>query len=167
MPKSTSYHWSFHRHFSPLVCQTAFPPERTITPPPLTQHKLFAREDLAVQSQLVEAPIPQQGSTPHIKVLIPKPRGEVSRINRGGYNLQEKLGWPATDYEEIRGFVIQLAREYLNTTRPWGRQFPDQLQIVFRKVKERFPLLCDYEGDWVVSDFLRVYLKNSSAGRAS
>lgn len=39
---------------------------------------------------------------PPSKVLILKPRGEVSRINRGGYNLQEKLGWPATEYEEIR-----------------------------------------------------------------
>ena len=41
-------------------------------------------------------------SGPVSKVLIPKPRGKVSRINRGGYNLQEKLGWPPFEYEVIR-----------------------------------------------------------------
>ena len=35
------------------------------------------------------------------KVLISKLCGEVSRINRGGYNLQEKLGWQLNEYEEI------------------------------------------------------------------
>ena len=50
----------------------------------------------------MEADILMQGSSTTAKILISKPHGEVSRISRGGYNLQEKLGWSATDYEEIR-----------------------------------------------------------------
>ena len=100
MPKIRSSHWIFHRHFSPLVCQSVFPPERSATPPPLTQHKIFAREDSNLPA--AAPPGPQEFRGPRVKVLIPKPHGEVSRINRGGYNLQDKLGWPAADYEEIR-----------------------------------------------------------------
>ena len=100
MPKIRSSHWIFHQHFSPLVCQSVFPPEWSATPPPLTQHKIFTCED----SNLLAAapPGPREFHGPWVKVLIPKPHGEVSRINRGGYNLQDKLGWPAADYEEIQ-----------------------------------------------------------------
>ncbi|KAF9231448.1 hypothetical protein BU15DRAFT_56111, partial [Melanogaster broomeanus] len=80
----------------------------------------------------------------------------------GGYNLQDKLGWPAVEYDEIRTFVVHLAREYLNVRKPWGKQSKEQLQIIFEKSKVRYPSLQEYEGDWVVSDFLKVYLKNSS-----
>ena len=100
MPKIRSSHWIFHRHFSPLVCQSVFPPERSTTLPPLTQHKIFAHEDSNLPA--AAPPGPREFRGPQVKVLIPKPHGEVSRINRGGYNLQDKLGWPAADYEEIR-----------------------------------------------------------------
>ncbi|KAF9236804.1 hypothetical protein BU15DRAFT_63731 [Melanogaster broomeanus] len=156
--------WTFQRYFSPLTCHSVFPPEQVISPPPLTQHKIFPREEeaeaLIIQTQQSEpdviSPIPPS------KVLIPKPRGEVSRINRGGYNLQDKLGLPPTEYEEIRSFVIHLAREYLTTRKSWSRQSREQLRIVFAKAKERYPQLLDYDGDWVVSDFLKMYLKNTS-----
>ena len=100
MPKISSSHWPFHRHFSPLVCQSVFPPERSATPLPLTQHKIFAREDLDLPPAV--PPGSREVRGPQVKVLILKPRGEVSRISRGGYNLHDKLGWPAADYEEIR-----------------------------------------------------------------
>ncbi|KIJ09722.1 hypothetical protein PAXINDRAFT_17198 [Paxillus involutus ATCC 200175] len=162
MPKVAS--WTFHRYFRPLTSQSVFPPERAISPPALTQHKVFPREEFpALQIQEL---VSSTATVTQARVLIPKPRGEVSRINRGGYNLQDKLGWPAVEYDEIRTFVIHLAREHLNLRKPWGRQIKEQLQIVFVKSKERYPLLQEYEGDWVVSDFLRVYLKNSS-GRTS
>ncbi|KIJ58206.1 hypothetical protein HYDPIDRAFT_44576 [Hydnomerulius pinastri MD-312] len=133
MPKVTS-HWTFHRYFSPLTCQSVFPPERAISPPPLTQHKVFPPEEIpAVQARISgTATVPATVAQP--RILIPKPRGEVSRINRGGYNLQDKLGWPVVKYNEIQAFVIHLAREYLTTRKPWGKQSKEQLQVVFEKV---------------------------------
>jgi len=37
---------------------------------------------------------------------ILKPRGEVSHLNRGGYNLQEKLGWSLSEYKEVHVGVL-------------------------------------------------------------
>jgi hypothetical protein len=39
--------------------------------------------------------------------LIPKPQGEAGRPGRGGYNLQETLGWSDIDYKKLK--VIFLA----------------------------------------------------------
>lgn len=33
---------------------------------------------------------------------ITKPAGEVGRPGRGGYNLQNKLNWPVTDFERVK-----------------------------------------------------------------
>ncbi|KAG2103652.1 hypothetical protein BD769DRAFT_1367248, partial [Suillus cothurnatus] len=93
---------------------------------------------------------------------ILKPRGEVSHLNRGGYNLQEKLGWSLSEYEEVRSFVIHLAHEHLNVRRSWKRQLVPKLLLVFSEAKSHYPVLKAYKDDWVVSDFLHVYLKNSS-----
>ena len=102
MPMVTSHHWIFHCHFSLLVCQSPISPECTISLLPLTQHKIYAHEELSgSELQAVEEDILMQGSSVMAKTLIPKPHREISRTNRGGYNLQEKLGWPVTDYEEI------------------------------------------------------------------
>lgn len=62
--------------------------------------------------------------------------------------------------------------------RSWKAQLTPKLKKVFSEVntiasrlellyllhqaKSRYPVLDDYKDDWVVSDFLRVYLKNSS-----
>ncbi|KIK80625.1 hypothetical protein PAXRUDRAFT_158162 [Paxillus rubicundulus Ve08.2h10] len=153
MPKVTS--WTFHRYFHPLTSQSIFPPECAVSPSALMQHKVFPRKEfpaLQIQELVLLTAIVTQA-----RVLIPKPCGEVSRIKQGGYNLQDKLGWPAVEYDEI-----WVTCEHLNLRKPWGRQIKEQLQIVFVKSKERYPLLQEYEGDWVVSNFLRVYLKNSS-----
>ncbi|KIK34536.1 hypothetical protein CY34DRAFT_97812, partial [Suillus luteus UH-Slu-Lm8-n1] len=82
----------------------------------------------------------------------------------GGYNLQEKLGWSLSEYEDVHigSFVIHLALEYLNVQRSWKAQLTPQLKVVFSEAKSPYPVLDDYKDDWVVSDFLWVYLKNSS-----
>ncbi|KAG1794247.1 uncharacterized protein HD556DRAFT_1237098, partial [Suillus plorans] len=93
---------------------------------------------------------------------IPKPQGEVSQISQGGYNLQEMLGWPGSEYEEICAFVSQLAREYLKVHKSWRLQAQPQLIIVYAEVgAKRYPILERYGGSWVVSDMLHIFLKNS------
>ncbi|KAG2048989.1 hypothetical protein BDR06DRAFT_975577 [Suillus hirtellus] len=53
----------------------------------------------------------------HLPFTIPKPHGEVSCINCGGYNLQEKLGWSPLEYEEIHNFVTHLTNKYLKVNK--------------------------------------------------
>ncbi|KAG1797264.1 hypothetical protein EV424DRAFT_1546663 [Suillus variegatus] len=83
-----------------------FPPERALDPPILTQHKVFSRAVDLIPPTMPGLPAPLTLSAPP-KIL--KPRGEVSHLNRGGYNLQEKLGWSLSEYEDIRSFIIHLA----------------------------------------------------------
>ena len=89
----------FPDNFSPLICQSVFPPEHAVTPLPLTQHKIFPPEDVPITE--AEEVVQTRNPISQTKVLIHKPRGEVSRINHGSYNLCNTLGWPAADYEEI------------------------------------------------------------------
>ncbi|KAG2033321.1 hypothetical protein BDR03DRAFT_872271, partial [Suillus americanus] len=82
---------------------------------------------------------------------------------RGGYNLQEKLGWSPLEYEEICNFVTHLTNEYLKVDKMWRRQVKCSLIVVYAEAKKRYPILRDYEGDWAVGDMLHIYLKNSSS----
>ena len=34
--------------------------------------------------------------------LIPKPNGEAGRPGRGGYNVEESLGWPTKEYRQLK-----------------------------------------------------------------
>lgn len=96
-------HWPYKRHFGPLTMHCEFPPERALDPPILTQHKVFSRAVDLIPPTMPGLPAPLTSSAPP-KIL--KPRGEVSRLNRGGYNLQEKLGWSLSEYEDIRVGVL-------------------------------------------------------------
>lgn len=94
-------HWSYHQYFPPLTCHSIFAPERAITLNPLMQHKAFPREEPSTNA-VVWGQEPVIAAVTPTTALIHKPQGEVSRINQGGYNLQDTLGWPAAEYEEIR-----------------------------------------------------------------
>ncbi|KAG1853459.1 hypothetical protein DFJ58DRAFT_660860 [Suillus subalutaceus] len=153
-------HWRYNRHFVPLTMHCEFPPERALDPPVLTQHKVFSREVNLIPPTMLGLPTPLTSSAPP-KIL--KPRGEVSCVNRGGYNLQEKLGWSLSEYEEVRSFVIHLAHEHLNFFQRRILITPClELLYLLHQAKSRYPVLKAYKDDWVVSDFLQVYLKNSS-----
>ncbi|KAG2137102.1 uncharacterized protein EDB93DRAFT_1253719 [Suillus bovinus] len=59
--------------------------------------------DLSALDFAQNNPSAAQSPVPNLlpsKIL--KPQGEVTRISRGGYNLQVTLGWPVADYEETR-----------------------------------------------------------------
>ncbi|KIK79220.1 hypothetical protein PAXRUDRAFT_16447 [Paxillus rubicundulus Ve08.2h10] len=98
MPKVAS--WTFHRCFHPLTSQSIFPPECAISPSALMQHKVFPREEfpaLQIQELVSLTAIVTQA-----RVLIPKPHREVSRINQGGYNLQD---WVVSDFLRVNRFL--------------------------------------------------------------
>jgi hypothetical protein len=52
-------------------------------------------------------------------VLIPKPKGDVSRPGRGGYNLCKKLGWNQKTYDSVLVSKSEYKRESIShqTTR--------------------------------------------------
>ncbi|KAG2091928.1 hypothetical protein BD769DRAFT_1371114 [Suillus cothurnatus] len=162
MPKASSK-WKYCRHFNQLTIHCEFPPERTCTPPPLTQHRVFPRDaDSSALDPSQTNPFAAQSLVPNpLPSKIPKPRGEVTRISRGGYNLQMTLGWPVADYEETRSFVVHLAHEHLNVNKSWKRQNQSYLQVVYSEAVKRYPILDRYHDNWVVGDMLRMFLKNS------
>ncbi|KAG2742116.1 hypothetical protein P692DRAFT_20750317 [Suillus brevipes Sb2] len=164
MPRAV--HFRYHCHFKPLTIHCAFPPEHIYTPLPLTQHMSFSRDTDCTVSAAPEVsqhtPSAVQSSIPaSLLAKIPKPRGEVSRIKRGGYNLHEALGWPFSDYEKTR--VLHLAREHLKINKSWSSQAKAGLTIVYAEATKQYHILDRYEDNWVVSDMLRIFLKNSSS----
>ncbi|KAG1736390.1 uncharacterized protein EDB91DRAFT_1055671 [Suillus paluster] len=159
MPKAAKLRYC--RHFKPLTIHCEFPPECNYTPPPLTQHQLFSRNTDSSTSDAAQPITPVAQLPIPLPAKILKPRGDISRISRGGYNLQEALGWPASEYEETRAFVSQLACEYLKVNKSWRLQAQPRLAIVYAEVQKRYPILECYDGSWVVGNMLRIYLKNS------
>ncbi|KAG2148242.1 uncharacterized protein EDB93DRAFT_1250312 [Suillus bovinus] len=164
MPKAA--HFRYHRHFKPLTIYCDFPPERIYTPLPLTQHMSFSRDmDCSVAPEVSQhtPSVVQSSITTFLLVKIPKPRGDVSRIKRGGYNLHEALGWPSSDYEETHTFIVHLTQEHLKINKSWSSQAKASLTIVYAEAKKWYRILDHYEDNWVVSDMLRIFLKNSSS----
>ncbi|KIK52813.1 hypothetical protein GYMLUDRAFT_250940 [Collybiopsis luxurians FD-317 M1] len=61
---------------------------------------------------------------------IPKPVGEAGRPGRGGYNLQEKLGWPAQRFKNVHGFIRTHVKAMLDCSLPFSDQPLHKLQNI-------------------------------------
>ncbi|PPQ82084.1 hypothetical protein CVT25_014355 [Psilocybe cyanescens] len=96
------------------------------------------------------------------KGLIPKPKGDVSRPGRGGYNLSKALGWNQKTYDSVLSVVTKLAKEKLDTSKSYCGQSKRKVHQLLETVHKEFSFLKDYEKDWPVHDMLKTYLKNSS-----
>ncbi|KAH9174106.1 hypothetical protein EDB89DRAFT_1904821 [Lactarius sanguifluus] len=159
----STLHRHFHPHFPPGSLQCRFSPE----PVSLFTHAMklvFAKLDNGPADGTLRSP-PPLPLTPIAPIsLIPKPSGEVSRVSRGGYTLKDVLkqeyGWEDGLYHKIRERVRSLADKYLETSLPYSAQAekPNRLALASKE----YPILLEYEGNWVVHDYLRIYLKNSS-----
>ncbi|KLO03917.1 hypothetical protein SCHPADRAFT_795801, partial [Schizopora paradoxa] len=151
------------RHFPPLTSRSMFRKEALRIGSPLTWRTIFPFAD-----GVVLCPERTSSSTPVItKATIPKPHGEVSRLSRGGYNLEEALGWSKNEYATIQKEIREIAKDYLDMTAIFSEQEKTKLTMVYEKARrprstERFPILRDYENNWVVEDFLSIMLKNSA-----
>jgi hypothetical protein len=91
------------RYFSPLVVRTVFKPELLLTPPPMIWTTKFPYEEYGIipdsETQNMQM---QNGSDRSSHALIPKPKGDVTRISRQGYNLCDALAWQSELYNEIQ-----------------------------------------------------------------
>ncbi|KAL0575487.1 hypothetical protein V5O48_006491 [Marasmius crinis-equi] len=90
---------------------------------------------------------------------IAKPEGEAGRPKRGGYNLEEKLGWDDKLLSQVKSFVKGQVLASLTCSLPFTSQPADKLEEIRSAAIERFPLLRRYEDCWVVDDLVRCNLK--------
>ncbi|KAL0569252.1 hypothetical protein V5O48_012717 [Marasmius crinis-equi] len=90
---------------------------------------------------------------------IAKPEGEAGRPKRGGYNLEEKLGWEDKLLSQVKSFVKSQVLASLTCSLPFTSQPADKLEEIRSAAIERFPLLRQYEDCWVVDDLVRCNLK--------
>ena len=84
-----------HRHYCPLTFTTVFLREELLLCPPLTFTRVFIRE-------IPRSSAPSVTPSSSRPRKIPKPPGEVTRLNRGGYNLQDKLTVSQACYKAIQ-----------------------------------------------------------------
>ena len=97
----------FLPHFPPGLMRCRFSPE-LVSPLPHTMRKVFSKsEDQPTDGSLISPPsTSSRTQTKSVSLLIPKPRGEVSRVGRGGYTLKNVLeqdhGWKDGLYHSVR-----------------------------------------------------------------
>lgn len=121
---------TFQRHFPPLTNRSMFRKEPLSTVSPLTSRTEFPLTDSTLE-QPVNTSVPVRhsvGGTNTLKTYIPKPHGEVSRLSRGGYNLEEALGWSKAEYNSVQVFRLSVevvsAFNYSSTLQPLTERDP-------------------------------------------
>ncbi|KAL0572175.1 hypothetical protein V5O48_009788 [Marasmius crinis-equi] len=90
---------------------------------------------------------------------IPKPEGEAGRPKRGGYDLEEKLGWDDKLLSQVKSFVKSQVISKLKCSIPFTSQQSDKLEEIRSSSIGKFPRLKQYEDCWVVDDLIRCNLK--------
>lgn len=97
-------------HFSPLTVRTTFRKERLSASPLLAYHLVYPVGNHTPHNTFA-GPFAYNKSKPKA-LLKAKPDGEVTRINRGGYNLQAKLKWTDDFYQACQvSFNVISCRE--------------------------------------------------------
>ncbi|KZP07473.1 hypothetical protein FIBSPDRAFT_902054 [Athelia psychrophila] len=108
------------RHFSPLTMRTTFKQEHFSTPPPIAYHIVYPAGTHTPKSTAAN---PFTSDKPKSKALLKKkPDGEVTRINRGGYNLQAELKWADKLDQTCQKTLSQTADRLLDLSKTWPEQ---------------------------------------------
>ncbi|KAG6373935.1 hypothetical protein JVT61DRAFT_6097 [Boletus reticuloceps] len=176
------------RSNTPIPPAHQFKVVRVITPSP------EGSEESASYQRSEHSPTPTESSLSSLESKddtqigrIPKPNGEAGRPGRGGYNLEEKLGWGEDGFKELKNlhneqkFVNKAIRCHLDVTKCRSLQDRQALDSVKYKVSqttycqwrnhtywslqalERFPDLIDFENCWPVFDLIQLRLKYTSS----
>ncbi|KAK1221671.1 hypothetical protein PQX77_015501 [Marasmius sp. AFHP31] len=115
----------------------------------------------ATQGQTRIRKTPQTRSAPnkHDPPVIRKPKGQTGRPRRGGYKLEEQLGWDHSLVSEVESFVESFVLGELDMSLPFINQSTGQLHKLHKQAVTKFPFLQQYEDCWVVDDMARCILK--------
>ncbi|KAJ3723904.1 hypothetical protein C8R42DRAFT_641029 [Lentinula raphanica] len=87
------------------------------------------------------------------QALIPKPKGEVCRPGRGGYNLEHVLGWDKDDLEEVKRSVKEVVAQRLDCAKSFTKQSTISLESARQEAR-----LQVYANLWVINDLIRIRL---------
>ncbi|TDL17599.1 hypothetical protein BD410DRAFT_843521 [Rickenella mellea] len=158
MAPTRTHQRRIHQYFPPLTVRTRFAVESPPFLPSLTLRTDFPKSEPNRDDPTSSTTTSDSENT---RPLISKPSGEVTRHKRGGYGLKEELNWNEGLYKAVQKRVHELAKEHLYLHGTFPKQDKAKLEIVYAEAKKSFPVLNEYQGDWVVEDFLRVYLRNT------
>ena len=106
--RSHNLKYQFVPNFPPTALRCAIKPEVAPNHPspslrkPYSTHNTLEYEELDTPSSDYMREFPQCSSNPVLGHLIRKPKGEVSRLRRGGYSLAEALKWESNFYHEVQ-----------------------------------------------------------------
>jgi len=70
--------------------------------PYLSKSNKQNQKHLSVESESELSSLTDSDSEDEEDDLIPKPEGEASRPGRGGYNVEDALGWPGKEYRQLK-----------------------------------------------------------------
>jgi hypothetical protein len=99
------------RHYHPPTGRTRFSPERQLLDPALWSSRVIFKPDgglIRIRNEGANDNTPINDvfldDTPcdATDSLISKPSGQVTRLNRDGYNLEDKLRWKHDFYSEVQ-----------------------------------------------------------------
>lgn len=136
MPVTRALGSRVQHHFSPLTVRTIFKHERFLVSPPTAYNIIYSIEPHTPAHLTIRNLA--SGKAKSIP-LIPKPPGEVTRLKRGGYNLQDQLQWDEQQYHSVQVsislywffFVFNTSRQktlgalcddMLDLTQTWPKQ---------------------------------------------
>ncbi|KAI6030170.1 hypothetical protein EDC04DRAFT_101086 [Pisolithus marmoratus] len=143
---------------------------QTQTAAPAGTHDPVTIETAPYDSEHLESsPAPSESSLSSLESelragdKIPKPNGEAGRPGRGGYNLEEQLGWSADDFKKLKRFINKAMEQHLDTTKCRSLQDLNALGTVCDLATAKFPDLENFAHCWPVLDQIQMRLKYLSS----
>jgi hypothetical protein len=87
-----------------LTARTRFPREVDLTNILLTSRAVWPAEITPLGSDCTRQN--PESENVHVPWPIPKPSGQVSEVNKGGYSLPKVLGWESKRYKAVQVGVV-------------------------------------------------------------
>ncbi|KAI5999631.1 hypothetical protein EDD15DRAFT_2193672 [Pisolithus albus] len=155
---------------TPIATTSRAQTPRELTPAPMLRGKSVAIELPSSDSERSEgSPTPSESSLSSLESKlgasdkIPKPSGEAGRPGRGGYNLEDQLGWGEDGFKSLKRFVNKAIKKHLDTTKCRSQQDRQALDTVCDLVTAEFPDMDSFENCWPVLDLIQMRLKYLSS----
>ncbi|KAI6013657.1 hypothetical protein PISMIDRAFT_19400 [Pisolithus microcarpus 441] len=155
---------------TPIATTSRAQTPREQTPAPTLRGKSVAIELPSSDSERSEgSPTPSESSLSSLESKlgasdkIPKPSGEAGRPGRGGYNLEDQLGWGEDGFKSLKRFVNKAIKKQLDTTKCRSQQDRQALDTVCNLVTAEFPDMDSFENCWPVLNLIQMRLKYLSS----
>ncbi|KIK12476.1 hypothetical protein PISMIDRAFT_18721 [Pisolithus microcarpus 441] len=146
----------YRPYYPPITLRKTFNKDRTPSPSAseITLRRVFDFE--------VVHSVEKDNEPPNLdpNILVPRPRGPLSKPNHGGYTLRHALGWDDKTYKEVQEGLHGVCDKYLDTSTTFPKQTSNAVSKFLQAAREQFPILGKYVDLWPAGDFATMYLKN-------